>query len=130
MKELVKKASVLGISVLSVLEMGAFAVALASTKPDITDIKDKTDSSVTLEVKDEDYKDTKVKIQIRETNRDKHTKKNVEKTVKLDSDGEADVKLTKLKADTKYSFKIRMKKKNGSGSYSDWSDSEEANTDK
>jgi len=115
-------------SLAAILFLG-LSTASAASKPIIDDIKNKTDNSVTLKVHYDKYSSKKVDIVVSIRNKD--TEKTVKKTFrskKLSSSGKKDLKVDELLSSTKYSFKIKIKKHSGSGSYSSWSDSSSAKT--
>ena len=98
-------------------------VASASTKPTISSIGDKTRNSVTLKIKHTKHKSKRVDIVVKIRN--KKTDKTTEQTFedkRLDSKGKKSLKVEELDLNTKYSFRVKIRKNSG-GDYSSWSDS-------
>ena len=100
---------------------GGVVFANAGQKATIDKVKDRTDDSITLDIIYAKYAKKKVDIKVKIKNKD--TGDEVIKTFsrELNSNGSTDLKIKELKSDTKYSFKVQIKKqsKNDYGDYSE-----------
>ena len=114
-------------SLAAVLFLG-LSTASAASKPKIDSFSKKTSSSVTLKLIYDKYASKKVDIVVSVRNKD--TDKTEEKTYeskKLGGSGKYSLKINDLLSNTKYSFKVKIKK-HSTGGYSSWSDSQTAKT--
>ena len=102
---------------------GGAADANAGNKPTISKIKDKKDDSLTLDVLYAKWAKKNVDIRVKIKNKDKDTEETRTFSKKLSSKGKIELKIDELNSDTKYSFKVQIKKENGSEDYGDYSDS-------
>jgi len=89
-------------------------------------IKSITDDSVKLNITCEDLESEDVVVQVAYKKKTSWSKKEIDAT--LDGDGEDSITVDDLKSDTKYTFKVRIKK-NGDSTYSAYSSTKEATTD-
>jgi len=115
-------------SILTFLFLLSFAPVKAFTGPEIKDIEDRTATSLTLKVSYPDYAGKDVDFKVKITN--KKTGKKEIRTFKdedLDDDGEENLVIDDLNANTKYSFKVKIKK-HSKKVYSAYSESETEKT--
>jgi len=97
-------------------------------EPGIDKINGITEDSVKMNISCDDLEDEKVDVQIAYKKKTSWSKKTI--SLNLDDDGEGSFTLDKLKSDTSYSFKIRIKKDDESDSkYSTYSSIKTATTD-
>lgn len=103
--------------------------ASAASKPSISSIGNRSANSVTLKLLYVKYKSKNVdiEVQVRNKDTDKVETKSFDDQ-KLDSKGKRSVKIEDLLSGTKYSFKVRIKKHDGSTGFSNWSGSLSAKT--
>jgi hypothetical protein len=108
-----KSALVLATMAFAATTFGVSAAKAASDTPRIKEVKDVTANSVLLHLKDRDNKSDRMTIDVRVLN--VATGKVMHKIfhVKLNDDGNKNVKITGLEKGTSYSFKVRDHKKSG-----------------
>lgn len=119
------------IAMVLMLGWGLFAFgfgAKAADLPTIKEIKDKTKNTVTLVVKYKELKNKDVKVKVEYKEKGTSKKNRTTTALELDENGLADVEVDGLKANTRYYFKIMVKKDKDSANYTDWSGREEAKT--
>jgi len=95
-----------------VVVASGFSLVSAKTLPEINKIKSRTDASITLEILYLDYAKKDVDIKVRVKN--KSTMKTEDllfESKELDKNGKRNVKVEGLLPGTKYSFKIKVSKK-------------------
>jgi hypothetical protein len=85
-----------------------------------------TEDSVKLNIQSDDLKSKKVNVLVAYKKKTDWGTKSF--TLTLDSDGEGSCTLDGLKSDTKYSFKVKIRK-DGETSYSDYTEIKDATTD-
>lgn len=108
--------------------LGGVAFANAGQKPTIDKIKDRTDDSITLDIIYAKYAKKKVDIKVKVKNKETEKEETRTFTKTLNSNGSIDVKVDELKSDTKYSFKVQIKK-HSKDDYGDYSDSTSKSTE-
>ncbi len=105
-------------------------LALAKEKPKVNEIKNRQSTSLSLVFEYNKYKGKKVDVMVKIRNKktDKYETQSFGK-IKMGSDGTKKITLDQLTADTKYSFKVKIRK-TGGGDYTPYSDPESTKTKK
>ena len=105
-------------------------LALAKEKPKVTEFKNRKSDSIALVLSYEKYKSKKVDVMVKIRNKktNKYETQSFGK-VKIGSDGTKKITLDQLTPDTKYSFKVKIRKTSG-GDYTPYSNPESTKTKK
>lgn len=122
-----KSALAVLVSIFAFSTLFVSAAQAASDRPSIKSIGDKTKNSVVLKIKDGDNEKDRMRMKVKITN-----KKTGEVTfqtfsVRLNKDGQKKLTITGLDQNTKYSFKVKDKRRAG-GDYTDYSKAKTAMT--
>lgn len=108
-----RKISMLALACFTLASLG-FAVptqaALGDKKPKIVSVKNVTSTSAVLSIKFSELKKKDVVAEVRIRNRDTGEKERRTIKATLNADGKTNLKIDNLKAGTKYSFTVKIRK--------------------
>ncbi len=116
-----KKTGILALAVALLFGFSPFVLdsyAEAKSRPSIKEVRGRQVEEIKLPIKYEKYADKKVRIKLSRTNTFTGEKVTTSHNRKLDDEGKVTLRVDDLNPGTLYSFRVRIKRDNGS-SYSD-----------